>query len=810
MKSSFFYRVLFWFLGISLSSQAQTSVSNKNLTATIAQNGLLKDIDFHKYSTKVSFENKFHPGPQWYVQTGDTLVTPAIIGFDGNIQRANYNDLKFELKYSKTDDAFVIEATVTNTGVVPVQPVKMGLRLGMDTYMEKYPDWNQNFFPTLLRSEKTHFWGYFMSPLGKIMVVASPDPVASWSHDYSDGWNEGPYVYRGHHITSANIDFMNTLPLPERHPQDLWQLMPGEKKRFCLFLAAVDDLEKVLPMVAKLSQAPTIDIRKTGVIKYERVDFTVISDEEPNITIINPSGGQMEIRGENEDKGFKYNFTETSEEGLYQINATVANGKKTQASFYVRKSYSWYMQKAMKAVVDYPPKASLTHCESWYGFYTSFSGGKYFPKNKYLSYADNEFQKIYPIIFDTIKHEPKQHKFRIQNASSMIGVLVDRYELYGQEKDLTDAIGLAQFLMKSQHSDGAYRASASNPNAKHELEVDGAFRKKPTHYTCVIYIAKSLMELLKALEHKKDENEIYKQAYDSIYNSVRKAIDELESSRANIETEGGLTFEDGMISCSSLQLGSFALMQTDESDKTKYRAAALDMLKQHDCLEQLIVPDARMRSASLRFWEAQYDVLIGENFLNSTHGWSSWTTYANYYAYLLTGEPEYLERTFNGIDAAMQSLDLQGNMRWSFTPNPYLEVRQIYDNIEGSTPHAVKGMHYHVDKYDAKTYTIGEQYIDMVSDWFFANANDNDVHEHFKCLEEIALGKAYVVELPSGELVGYNCTVNKTKGGIVIEPSEPNVKKVHLNLQSPADVLIQFDGADRKHKGNVGLQWATK
>ena len=47
-----------------------------------------------------------------------------------------------------------LEVTLINTGHVPFQPEKAGLRLGIDTYMEQYPDWFGTQFPTLMRNEK--------------------------------------------------------------------------------------------------------------------------------------------------------------------------------------------------------------------------------------------------------------------------------------------------------------------------------------------------------------------------------------------------------------------------------------------------------------------------------------------------------------------------------------------------------------------------------------------------------------------------------------------------------------------------------
>ena len=134
-----------------------------------------------------------------------------------------------EMTLRDSSGCTIMDISLTNTAGVPFQPVKAGIKLGVDTWMDSYPEWLDKFFPTLLFCEKTHFYGYFQSPSGKMLGIASPDPVASWSFDYNLGYPEPePYWFWGHRIEAVNIDLMNALPLPERHPQDLWTLAPGE------------------------------------------------------------------------------------------------------------------------------------------------------------------------------------------------------------------------------------------------------------------------------------------------------------------------------------------------------------------------------------------------------------------------------------------------------------------------------------------------------------------------------------------------------------------------------------------------------
>lgn len=104
----------------------------------------------------------------------------------------------------------------------------------------------------------------------------------------------------------------------------------------------------------------------------------------------------------------------------------------------------------------------------------------------------------------------------------------------------------------------------------------------------------------------------------------------------------------------------------------KYINAAEHMMNIHSCLEQNNIPDCRMNGGSLRFWEAQYDVMIKANFMNSPHGWTAWTIYAKYYLYLLTGKVHYLIEIINAMGTCVQLMNLKGEMRWAFMCDPYI------------------------------------------------------------------------------------------------------------------------------------------
>jgi hypothetical protein len=291
---------------------------------------------------------------------------------------------------------------------------------------------------------------------------------------------------------------------------------------------------------------------------------------------------------------------------------------------------------------------------------------------------------------------------------------------------------------------------------------DGAYRRNGTHYTCVIYPAKSMLEL--ALAEKKAN---LADRYNTHFESAYKAIKDLQTRLDNIETEGEMTFEDGMISCEALQIAYLALQLPDSQEKTDLTKAAEYLLNKHRCLEQILIPDCRTRGCTLRFWEARYDLNFFSNMINAPHGWTSWKNYATYYLYLLTGNSDYLKDTMDTIGACMQCVDNDGNLNWGFVLDPCIVGERLSKSSQ-------KG------NIQTEIATVGECYMPIISDWWRQDDNklilqflypcddqtnwnelhggscDNDVHEHFKCLFETVFGKAFIHQMGNENLT-YNC-----------------------------------------------------
>jgi len=70
------------------------------------------------------------------------------------------NGIRYSLRYRLQGDRLAIVAALKNERDSDYAPKAVPLVLGINCEMLSYPAWNDRYFPTLLRCEKTHFWGY--------------------------------------------------------------------------------------------------------------------------------------------------------------------------------------------------------------------------------------------------------------------------------------------------------------------------------------------------------------------------------------------------------------------------------------------------------------------------------------------------------------------------------------------------------------------------------------------------------------------------------------------------------------------------
>ncbi len=719
----------------------------------------------------------------------------------------NGQDLTFTMSYDVNDkDQMVVSASVKNNQNEEVDVDTASISLGFDTYMASYPEYNDQLFPTMMRCEKTHAWGYFSTPSGRLLTFATDSPVASYTMNYESG---------AHRIYSASLDVLKSGELPARHPQDMNKLEANEEKTWNIYFKPVDTLHglnEVKSTIADNTQIPVFDADRYTVGEGESTKISVYSDkpvEEVKVDKLE-NGNAPNVRskdGETDTKttayipqatltdpqvnGNCYTFIFDPKEGAGVYRLTVNNGAyESEAMITERNTWKWYMQNAKEAAVDHPAKAADC-CESWYGLYSAYLGQKYFPNEEQDAKIDANFADVYSVIGYDENGVPKNNASRIQNHSTTVGILTDKYEAQGNIEDLEKAVKIADWLIDNKQDE------------------NGAYIGPTGDYTSVIYPAKSIMELMYAEKElarsDREDQDVWQARYDRHYDSVKRAMDNLVRLGGDLHTEGQITLEDGAVACSATQLSEFALMHPEGSkDRQKYQDGAKLYLDLHESLEQRLIPDSRMNGGSLRFWEAQYDTLVTanpNNMMNSPHGWTAWSIYAQFNMYELTGDQEYLERGMNALGSCVQLMGFDGNLYWAFIADPQIKATLSVQKPGDTSEYGEKV---------GRQVTLGETYVDMITDWWKTpqgmnvggyygqgGSCDNDVHEIFKAMEELVLTKAYVTENGDGTYETYNCTAEEKDGKLLVKADEEEL----------TDEIIFNMASDKK---TVNVQYSDK
>ncbi|WP_056928569.1 hypothetical protein [Candidatus Symbiothrix dinenymphae] len=787
MINKFFYTCLSGLLltcSFGYSQPTTLTGSDNSWRIAINPNGTIRSYETYRNGVwdSIPFRNDNKSGPRW------DGIDLSLVDKNNLLFEGTQNQITYRLQYTSAGNHLAIKAEITNHSQVEFAPLAARLIVGVNSEMRTFPDWNNKFFPTLLRCEKTHLWGYFMSPTQRILGICTAEPVASYNLNYIQEGNM--WFDWGHQIRTASLALLHKLPLPARHPQDLASLRPGEKKQWTIHLGEIDKLENVKPTLALWGNNPLLECSQYTVAEGETITYKLFGCDNKNSTIelLTPLGKVMPVAGNS--ISFK------DGKGVYTIRLT-AGAKTSEAMVNVRENWSWYLKNAGDHVFKYPPIVGLS-CEQIYGYYTAFIGAKYFPDKAKDKMLIQRFEKQLAMMWDTVAWTPNPDAYphRLQNHSTTMGILAKLWEATHELRYLELAAHIADYLASDK---------VQTP--------DGVYRSHKTYYTAVIYPAKSMLDLA-LCEKRLIAEPVWKERYERHFNSAARAINDLLIRRDDIDTEGDLTFEDGMVSCCALQIGLLGLWQENEELKNVYANAAKYVLNKHQCLEQLQIPDTRMRGATLRYWEALDIYFLPNQVMNSPHGWTGWKIYASYYLYLLTGDEFYLRDFMDTLGAAAQIMAPTGKLRWAFLPDPFVKAKILVQNPQ--QPRAA----LQVDS------VVGEQYLDMISPWyrpddesgfhFFGqgqdglgkrgSAGDNTVQEIFKVMEECALTQAYLIVREDGSFQAWNCKATKKGATIDVVPNERYIDKLHVNSKIPTTVTVSLNG--KKHKQEVtGMQW---
>lgn len=756
--------------GIRLDQEAKLSqdvigvpLKGSDGAVRITSDGIIRNLSLNGRDIPM-MQGSWWAGPSLSVQqtrgsAALRLPLKRVEGFDG-LYQAKSGECLFSLRYSFQNGALVADVETRNLSETEsFRPENLSLALGISTYMSHYPQWNTQHFPTFLKSEPSgFFWGYAMSPLGKIVGIFSPDPIDSWHLLYNNG---------GHRINGISLD-LTSAEKQRLQGKTVYGLPPKavEKKR--IILADISSLEEFPKKAAAFTGASITVADRYSILPYESYTTTTY---RPDGTCSTASHEKLCDASEVSAKDYG--------ERLFQ-----PQGKANVYRIIYRRPWSWYMDEARKWILKTPQKAG-SHIEGWYGFLHSYQWACLNPDPKIDQKLDAHFANLFGMMYPnekTMVPHPATYPDRIQNHAGAAAVYADRYRAKGDIKDLEKASKLIDYIIAHQSKDGAYRNGE-------------------TSYTSVIYVAKYLADAMRSEQKLGKNDPVWQKRFERHYASVERAIDELVRSLDNIQTEGEMTFEDGMIGCSYTQIADWALRWAKPEKRQIYIDAAEKMAAKHRCLSQKVQPDGRMNGASLRFWESQYDVLYCPNMMTSPHGWSAWRLYGLFDLYRLTGKPGYLYDAMNGMGACANLLNTATTspetptLHWAYQMDDLLQTTPFEESIRK------KGQGVFVPR------TLLSGYRPMISGWFRAPANkmvfcysvpeggscDNDVHEIFKCVVEKAVRTTFVIFREGKDPVVFNGSIEKKSNGAYrIIPAEKFVSEVHINTPFPVNVEVPF------------------
>ncbi len=788
----FFIVILIVHAGVA-SAQTSDSIilkSNKaGWKAVLNSSGAIISLQmlFKNKLVNIPWRSDVNAGPAWKGVTM-TKVTNDRVLFEGK-----KNEQVYSLDYKDVEGKLTLIAGLRNESAKPfLANPSISFRLGIDNEMKESKSYFNIFFPTLLRCEPTHFWGYFQSPGGQILTISSPDAIASRTIGY---------IEQGHRIATSGLDMLHRLPLPARHPQNLIQLAAGETKSWTIVLQPADALADVLPIVSANCKAPAIHLNRTTAAAGEMVEVKINFDGKnlPVVLMLNPNGKKIKLLQKKViGNSIQYNITAPEAVGDYKI-FTKGNSKQSEAIFHVRKPWGWYLNQARAEALRMQIKP-MSHREGWLGFFSAYGAERYFPNKKLSAETEKIFQDFYTIMVDSTKtafyrNKPTWHD-RPQNTSWMLALMISRYAATKKIEDLELAAKWGDaFIDKFQMPNGSF-----------------------SKYSALTLGAKFLANLTVLEQPLSQKNILWKERYDRHQLAIERAQKRLLEIKDLEDTEGEATYEDTQAGSAWTLLALQALMSSNDSLKKTYLAASLQVQSRHQSLTQALIPDARMRNATLRFWESQYDVLTLPNMMNSPHGWTMRSQFGALYLYLLTGEERFLDMLNNAMGTCVQAIDERtGLLRWSFVPDPYVEVQQFVEDFKNP------GQGKNVDA------IIGEQWLPMISDWWrvpkgeigtltkfqtkgFQTVSqgwscDNDVHETFRILADEFIPNAFVLEREDGTLRTMNCTVERKGNTLFIKLPESVVTRVHLNLKHLYNIVVPFANKTMKQKVDKGFHW---
>ncbi|MBI5938970.1 MAG: hypothetical protein HY859_00950 [Caulobacterales bacterium] len=649
------------------------------------------------------------------------------------------------------ESAVEIRITAVNTGGSLCRCARLRYVSGFDMLMVKHPEYLEKFMPTTIRMERDHAWSVFGTPSGKWIALVTPNAIDGFEIHYDNSKrpiSRNGFRSGGHQINTVSFDLINSVDKrPSRCGDSQDVFLPGESRTWTFYIVPLGSAGELAQTVVRYARVPHLVWRQSGAMPGHALVAQVFSPRgnAPEVTI--PHGGSdlvvrtgspLVVSDDVEVRDVRIDVASKTDLVGRDVPVTVSvGGRSVSANGYVFDSWDSYVLCASSYASGRGRPAVTKVCEASMPIF-SLIGAQRIAPGKHREgliggFLDDElFQSGY-----LPNGEPRMNRERIQNHSCTIDICRETWLATRDERWLHRAVVLADYLMNCQGDDGGYYAFG-----------------KTLHYTCVYYIAKSLIELgdcLSIASHASSGEKADGLLAQSrkVLKSAAAAIEDLYRRGTDVGTEGLPCYEDGAISCAALQLALWSFRTGDR----KYSNLAAELMEGHGCLEWR-GPDATTNGATVRFWESFW-ALGWRNCLNTPHGWSAWTAYAWHSLYLSTGRIEYFERFTNTLASCLHLINTrQGELHFCFSPELHL-----WDS---------NGIEYN-----------GERFLTSIRPGMYEEGG-SETHEIIKLLMDTLLFQGYVYH-DGSDWIGVNVSLSHGPDGLMVTPCSPRISTVYFN-----------------------------
>lgn len=548
---------------------------------------------------------------------------------DGNVTHCNNVAMKIHTTYTVYPGKLVIEAETGDNRIT-----QFGIDLNLNFLSKK----NGTYWGQLLPSSPyTSFDGekmYCIMPsIGKgFVIVLAKTPCRAWKICYSS-------YCSGHFIQ----DFQLLASLDELYESESHSHLTAE-----LYFA--DTIEECFARIQEVYDCPMAVPMVTGSFG-DHLPVRILGETD-FVKVL--CGGQERILPvENEQVS-----VESLGYGRHRVIPYRRGKAGLDTEIWFEENMDALYEKSCDAITK-PYHNDENLCEGMTWCWAMASYMHFYGSKKYLEAVQRELETVMgerkpfvpraTIVPYALDGFPAYHLYRskrIQEQFFGISILTDMYQCTGEGKYLNFAVHAAETMVRTyQRENGALIPESD--------------------YTTVCAPMIPLVDLAVLLKEIDAPKSLF------FSESAEKIVHYLMNRRLHFPTEGLISeekeeeMEEGSISCTALSVLYYCRYI---EEKQEYIDFARQVLKLHDWFRSY-TPDVKLYQSTMRWWETIWEGDATGPAICAGHAWSIWRGEADFHMAVLTKDPEYFLKSWNGYMTNFSKITSNGNSYACYQPD---------------------------------------------------------------------------------------------------------------------------------------------